>query len=79
MGLPHYAVETGPFAPKQPGATSCPVCGKTGRWENDRFVPANEKGPPRCYCKTIHEAGDGAFAFIAETKEFLYRESDPKG
>lgn len=73
MGIPHYAIEGGPFAPKQPGATSCPVCGKQGRWMGDRFVPANEKGPPRCYCKTIFSAGPGTYAYDPETKTFLRR------
>lgn len=73
MGLPHYAVERGPFAPQLPGANDCPVCGKAGRWQGERFVPANEKAAPRCYCQTIFSAGPHAYAYDPETKTFLRR------
>jgi len=63
--LPHYAVERGLFnaATDRPTPGECPVCGKSGRWAGERFVPANERQAryPRCYCRTIHEAGGSAY------------------
>lgn len=75
MGLPHYAVERDTMT--MPGAIehlfNCPVCTKAGQWHGERFVPANEKTAPRCYCQTIFSAGPAAYAYDAETKTFLRR------
>lgn len=73
MGLPHYAVEVGPLAPRTP---DCPVCCKPGRWVGERFVPESEtaKGFPRCYCRSIQREGNGAYAYDPETRTFLRRD-----
>ena len=78
MGLPHYAVERDSMTFQGAAADpfTCPVCCKPGRWMGWRFIPANEKTAPRCYCQTIFSAGPGAYAYDPETKTFLRRDDE---
>lgn len=75
MGLPHYAIERDPMtaAAARRDPHFCPVCLKPGRWVAWRFLPNGEKGPPRCYCRTMHDAGPDVYAYDPETKTFLRR------
>lgn len=77
MGLPYYAVErdtmTAQGAAREPRL--CPVCTKPGRWVGATFLPDQQRaqGYPPCYCRTIHQAGPGAYAYDPETKGILRR------
>lgn len=59
--LPYYPVVRGLFnaAAPEPTPGHCPICGKDGAWDGERFVPANERQAhyPRCYCATMHRTG----------------------
>jgi hypothetical protein len=77
-GLPHYSVVRGIFnaASDTSSRGHCPVCGKTGRWQGDTFVPTSERqaGYPPCYCATIHAGG--GYAYDAASKQVLRRTGD---
>lgn len=83
MGLPHYAVERGPFGAGHRGTdpSHCPVCAKHGGWSGDVFVPTVDKqlGYPTCYCRAIYLAGNGAYAFDPTTRTFLRRDAVRRG